>query len=94
MVLIILILSSAKDTLTLIRHRNALRATQVQAVGPLVYAGKQAEYIMSIRDDLKRLSVSDPVAAQISADFFPPPPTPSGENETDKEPAPVNQGTP
>ena len=82
-VLIILILSSAKDTLTLIRHKNALREQNMRAKAPLLYAGKQAIYVGSIRDDLVKLAPTDPAAARILTDFFPPRHTPS-EGEPDR----------
>jgi hypothetical protein len=82
-VLIILILSSAKDTLTLLRHKNALREQNIQARAPLLYAGKQAIYVGSIRDDLVKLAPTDPAAAKILTDFFPPRRTPS-KGDSDK----------
>ena len=94
MILVILILSSLKDIVTLIRRKNALLAQHAQAMEPLRFAGRQAEFIDSLHDDLVKVAPSDPAAAAILTEFFPPPATPPNPVQPNKDSGPQNQVNP
>ncbi len=94
MILLIMILSSFKDVLTLIKRKNTMQAQYARAVEPLRFAGRQAEFINSLRDDLVRVAPSDPAAAAVVTEFFPPPITPPTPSQPNKASEPKNQQTP
>jgi hypothetical protein len=75
-VLVTLILSTGKDIVILYKRKILLVEQNARAAEPLKKAGKQAEFIDSLKADLIKLSPADPVAARIVTEFFTPPSAP------------------
>jgi len=97
-VLMTLIFSTVRDGVTLYKRTLALRRESAQQEGALKKAGTQALLLDTLKGDLETLAISDPIAAKIDQDFFPPPaqppslpsfpPAPSKLTVTSSAPAP------
>jgi len=71
-VLMTLIFSTVRDGVTLYKRTLSLRRESAQQEEPLKKAGQQALLLETLKNDLETLAISDPVAARIEQDFFPP----------------------
>jgi hypothetical protein len=74
-----LIISAARETATLHNQKTSVDMQSQQVTEALVKSSKQVEAIQNLQSDLQKLSVSDPIAAKIVADYFPGT-TPSSQN--------------
>ncbi len=71
-VLVTLTLGSLKEIVTLLKCKASLHQEEVQATAYLDEARRHATFMDSLRQDLRKLSSSDSVAAQVLTDFTPP----------------------
>jgi hypothetical protein len=69
--LIILIYSTARDTLSLSQRTNQILGANSRGSEVLRRSGEKVAFIQSMHRDLEQIAPSDPVAAQIVSDFFP-----------------------
>ncbi len=76
-VLLTLIFSTTRDIITLNKRMVEINLEDAPALETLKKSGKQTDYIKALQADLLKLSASDPVAAQISSEFFPLAPAPA-----------------
>lgn len=82
-VLLTMIFSTTRDIMALNKRMEAINNDNAPALQLLEKSTKQTEFIESLRTGLEKISPSDPVAAQISAEFFPPPPAPKPDGQND-----------
>jgi len=75
--LLTLIFGTARDVIALNKRMVNINVENAPALALLKNSNKQTAFIESLRVDLQKLSPTDPVAAQISAEYFPPPPAPA-----------------
>lgn len=78
-VLLTLIFGSLKEVVTLLKCKASVRHEEVQSTTYLDEARKQAVFMDSLRQDLRQLSSTDTVAAQVLSDFSPPAAPKNGE---------------
>jgi len=89
LILVVLILSTLRDTINLHRHEVLVRAQNAQAGERLKKVGEEAALVEKLRAGLAKLAATDPVAAQIQGDFFPTGMTPQVENPKPGGPLPA-----
>jgi hypothetical protein len=84
--LLTLVLSTSRDISILYQRKISLVIENAQAAKPLDDAARQAVFIDSLHTDLAKLAQTDPVAAQIMADFFGPS---AGQKDAEPDTAPA-----
>jgi len=70
--LLTLIFSTVRDIATFNRSIDEIARTDAPGQEMLKKSSKQTEFIEGVRSDLQKLAPTDPTAAQILKEFFPP----------------------
>jgi len=70
--LLTLIFSTVRDIATFNRSIDEIARTDAPGQEVLKKSSKQTEFIEGVRSDLQKLAPTDPTAAQILKEFFPP----------------------
>jgi hypothetical protein len=68
--LLTLIVTTTREIIALHQHMDDIQQENAPALEALKKAGEQAAFVDGLHNDLQKLAVTDPVAAQIFKDFF------------------------
>jgi hypothetical protein len=75
LILGILIFASARDIINLHRHLMLSQVQNSKSAEHLKKAGQESDLVTKIQDEIVKLAPTDPSAARLQAEFFPPPAT-------------------
>ena len=89
-IVLTLIGSTVRDITTMNRRMEIIGQQDAPAREMLKKSTKQSDFISSLRTGVLNLAPSDPVAAEIASDFFPPVSAPKPDSPDDASKTPAN----